>query len=315
MYGLALFGQDTLEVSKKYKTILIFPERVSESIIGNELSFLMKSPSQNGKYSGRILKLFYNDLSKERKDYTNLVVITQSGSAFEYTLKLVDKPKKTTWYVKQDSTTVNLEGGAVQGPIVDVPYESRIVQNKNHYYSEGRDTLALNGGDVVSIDSLDSASERKYKYDLLYKHNRKEYYRLRCYYMQFDKGKILRFYGKVGNVHLWLKGVYFNREELYVQFRIEKKESVDLDINFLRFSIATSYKKYSSFQDTELKPVFRYKVPKKVLGKTENHFVVVFKKFSLNKNKKLKVEMDEEFGNRNIELEIDDYKINNPIRF
>ena len=114
--------------------------------------------------------------------------------------------------------------------------------------------------------------------------------------MQFDKAKLPRFFARSGDVFLWLKGVYFNEDEIYLQFRLENQESIDFDLNFLKFSIATAYKKSSSNQKTEILPVFRYKVPKEVKGSTENHFVVVFKKFSLDRNKVLVVDLAEENG-------------------
>jgi len=108
--------------------------------------------------------------------------------------------------------------------------------------------------------------------------------------------------------------VEWNEDEIYLQFRLENQESIDFDLNFLKFSIATSYKKSSSNQKTEILPAFRYKVPKEVKGNTENHFVVVFKKFSLDRNKVLVVDLAEENGNRNLSLEIDHNLINNPFK-
>ncbi len=142
-----------------------------------------------------------------------------------------------------------------------------------------------------------------------------EYYRLRCYYMQFDKAKISRYFARLDNLFLWLKGVYYNEDELYFQYRIENKEGLDLDINFLKHQMATNYKNSSSNQRMELKPVFIYKQPKTVAGKSENHFVVVFKKFALDEKKEVVVELDEESGNRNLSLKIGHEIINNPIHF
>ena len=62
-FVMSINAQDTIQVSKKYKTILIFPEDIVESIIGNDLKFNIDAPSQQGKYSERIVKLFYNELS------------------------------------------------------------------------------------------------------------------------------------------------------------------------------------------------------------------------------------------------------------
>ncbi len=313
---LYIKAQDTIQVARNYKTIMIFPDIISESIIGNDLNFNMEPPSKKGKFSERIVKLYYNEVAREKKDFTNLIVITDNGNTYEFTLRLVDKPNKTTWYIKEDVVVNNLKGKKEINQLDDmnIASEIEIVKNKLHLYSQIDEGNNINEVNLVGKDSL-NLDKREARYEMLYNNDRMEYYRLRCYYMQFDKTEIIRYYSKQGNVYLWLKGIYFNRNELYVQFRVENKESVDFDINFVRFGIATNYKKYATYQDTELKPVYRYKIPKKVIGNTENHFVVVFKKFSLNSNKTLKVELNEEFGNRDITMEIDDFKINNPIRF
>ena len=60
-------------------------------------------------------------------------------------------------------------------------------------------------------------------------------------------------------------------------------ESVDLDVNFIRYSIATAYKKYASYQNTELKPVYRFKQPKRVKGKQEKLPVYKFLKEPLTR--------------------------------
>ena len=123
---------------------------------------------------------------------------------------------------------------------------------------------------------MDKVQETAIPTKALYETDRREYYRLRSYYMQFDKAKIHRFYERSGNLFLWLKGVYYLDDQIYVQFRIENQEGVDLDVNFLKFSIATAYKKSSSNQKTEILPVFRYKVPERIEGNSENHFVIAF---------------------------------------
>ena len=61
--------------------------------------------------------------------------------------------------------------------------------------------------------------------------------------------------------------------------------------------------------------MFRYKVPKKVEGNSENYFMVVFDKFTLDRRKSLVVDLDEEKGNRNLSLDIDQLVINNPSGF
>jgi len=307
-YLQALCGQkfsDTLQVSKNYKTILIFPENISESSIGNDYGFIVDLPkSAGGKYSGRILKLYYDELAPEKEKTTNYLVITESGNVYEFLIELVAVPAKTTWYINSEMAVTNIDGNPAGRKTVQKNDLQETVEQK-------KDPLvnAIKSSKKTTDNSIDRATKELYQSDPL------EYYRLRCYYMQFDKAKISRYFSRLDNVFLWLKGVYYNEDELYFQYRIENKEGLDLDINFIKHQMATNYKNSSSNQKLALEPVFVYKQPKTIAGKSENHFVIVFKKFALDEKKEVLVELDEESGNRNLSLKIGHEIINNPIHF
>lgn len=298
---------DTLEVARNYKTILIFPENISESIIGNDFGFIADLPKAEGsKFHGRILKLYYDELAPEEKNFTNHTVITESGLVYDFILKLTKRPKQFTWYIKPEMAITNIDGAKRSTQSIDSSFEVNVTQNKPIGVKPEKSTTTTN---EPSNNSIDRATKE------LYEKNPMEYYRLRCYYMQFDKAKISRYFARLDNVFLWLKGVYYNEDELYFQFRIENKEGLDLDINFIKHQIATNYRNSSSNQRMELTPVFTYKQPKTVAGKSENHFVIVFKKFALDEKKEVVVELDEESGNRNLSLKVGHEIINNPIHF
>jgi len=311
--GYALCSQvsiDTLQISKDFKTILIFPENISESSIGNDFGFIVDLPKpEGGKFSGRIIKLYYDELAIEKENVTNYLVITDTGNVYDFVLELVAVPEKTTWYITQEMSVANIEGKPIEKRHENQRHIATPEKPNNEI--EKMDTIShiINSDKIVVGNSKDSATKELYLSDPL------EYYRLRCYYMQFDKPKISRYFSRLDNVFLWLKGVYYNEDELYFQYRIENKEGLDMDINFIKHQIATNYKNSSSNQKMELKPVFVYKQPKTIAGKSENHFVVVFKKFALDEKKEVLVELDEESGNRNLSLRIGHEIINNPINF
>lgn len=301
-------GRDTLEVARSYKTILIFPENIAESIIGNDFGFIVDLPKTEGsKFHGRILKLYYDELATEKENFTNHTIITESGNVYDFILKLAEKPLKLTWYIKPEMAVTNIDN-AFKGVEMDT---STAGISAKEYREEEKN--AVDTSKEPSKKNLDNSIDRATKE--LYKKDPMEYYRLRCYYMQFDKAKISRYFSRVDNVFLWLKGVYYNEDELYFQYRIENKDGLNLDINFIKHQMATNYKNSSSNQRLELKPVFTYKRPKTVAGKSENHFVIVFKKFALDEKKEVVVELDEESGNRNLSLKIGHEIINNPIHF
>lgn len=309
--GFQTHGQgitDTLEVSKRYKTILIFPENIAESIIGNDFGFVVDLPKPNAsKYNGRILKLYYDELDRETSNYTNQTVITESGNVYDFILKLADIPKKLTWYIKPEMASNNIEQSSIAS--------SQTIRNETVPIKKIGTKAKSPPLDPIQKTKLDRASVTEMATKELYMDDPMKYYRLRCYYMQFDKSKISRYFSRVDNLFLWLKGVYYNEDELYFQFKIENKEGLDLDVNFFKYSLASNYKSSSSNQKLEVQPIFLYKQPKTVEGKSENHFVVVFKKMALDEKTELVVELDEESGSRNLSLGIGHHIINNPIHF
>ncbi|MFV0552346.1 MAG: DUF4138 domain-containing protein [Anaerorhabdus sp.] len=303
--SLAQRYSDTLEVARNYKTILIFPENIAESIIGNDFGFIVDLPKVEGsKFHGRILKLYYDELATEENNYTNHTVITESGQVYDFILELVERPKKFTWYIRPEMAIANIDES--KNSLESIPIMSNGIDPGE--IASDPEPLSQKNPDPKD-DSIDRATRDLYEKDPM------EYYRLRCLYMQFDKAKISRYFARLDNVFLWLKGVYYNEDEIYFQFRIENKEGLDLDINFIKYQIATDYRNSSSNQRMELTPVFSFKRPKTVAGKSENHFVVVFKKFALDEKKEVVVELDEESGNRNLSLKIGHEIINNPIHF
>ncbi len=309
----ALYAQSqvithTLEVSKRYKTILIFPENIAESIIGNDFGFVVDLPKPNGsKYNGRILKLYYDELGKENSNFTNHTVITESGDVYDFILKLTDVPKKLTWYINPEMALNNID----RSPMVPNATDPTEAVRSDKSKPKDKDQTS----DPIPTAKLDRASVAKMATKELYENDPMEYYRLRCYYMQFDRAKVGRYFSRADNLFLWLKGVYYNEEELYFQYKIENKEGLNMDVNFFKYSLASNYKNSSSNQKLEIEPIFRYKQPVTVEGKSENHFVVVFKKLALDENTELMVELDEESGNRNLSLAIGHHIVNNPIHF
>lgn len=90
-------------------------------------------------------------------------------------------------------------------------------------------------------------------------------------------------------------------------------------MNFIKCFIESSYKKAVKQKVPITKKndglKYEYKVPKTVKGNTEDYFVIVLKKMTLDNKKELLIELDEESGNRNISLRIGKGIVNAPIKF
>lgn len=303
--------RDTIQVSVS-KAVVIFPANISDVVMGNELEFYIESNKKAAsQFSQRILKLYVNDLVVGKKTYSTLLVLTADGNSYEFILESEDNPKQPTYYISPDQAVTNILGKKIS----------------EKYQGSGETDKQKTSSDQPEIeessekDNSSTANSEKKETAIptaeMYENDIEEYFRLRSYYMQFDKAKIPRYFARSGDVFLWLKGVYYNENEIYIQLKLENRESIDLDLKLLKFSIATSYKKSSSNQKTELDKddiKFKYKVPKRVKGNSENHFVIVLKKITLDRSKVLVIDMDEESGNRNLSLEIDNGTLNNPFK-
>lgn len=305
---------DTIPVSRNYKTILVLPAPYDFSINGKELNFLESFPTKSASAtSERIVLLIYNDVAPDTSDFTNYTIYTRDGRAYDFILQLVDIPAKKRWTITTDMVDNLVElshkKSATELDESDFASHPDIKEKETIAAIETvTETLEVIPEKEIDGEPLPFTQE-------LYVLDRMEYIRRRCYYNQFNKGKIIRYFSKYDDVFLWLENVYYENNEIYLQFRLENKEHIDYDVNFIKFSIATNYKNSSSNVKTEHKPLFRYKVPKKVEGNSENYFMVVFDKFTLDRRKSLVVELDEEKGNRNLSLDIDQLVINNPSRF
>ena len=308
--------QDTIEVSRKFKTVLIFKESISESIIGSDIGFSIDLPKEVGsRFNERILKVYYEDLAREKENYTNLTVITESGDLFNFILKLSKNPKKLTWHIKPDMAQMNIENATTESSASKIKSSdaSEEWRSDNTSNSEPKENVLTSTIDYPPTDSIPKIATPS-----LYVNDREEYYRLRSYYLQFDKARIARYFGKKDGMYLWLQGIYYNQNELYLQVRLENKKQVDFDVNFIKYFIQSSNRgvtnqKIEITKDNGL--LYEFKVPKRVKGNTENYFVIVIKKITLDDKKELVIEIDEESGDRNFSLNIDKETVNDPIRF
>lgn len=152
------------------------------------------------------------------------------------------------------------------------------------------------------------------KYDSLYTNEREGYYRLKSTFLQTKGTDIKRCYAIEGKIGLHLLGVYFDREQLYLHLKISNDNTIDLDIDFLHYSLGTEYRKGSTVQDTRLFPEYSFYEPTEVPGLQERSFVVVFNKFTLDGKIRFHVEMKERNGARSLDLAIEPRHINDPIR-
>lgn len=299
LYGLCCYPQDTIEVGKNSKVTLYFEQKMEQVTIGNDQDFFY---TESDDY--RSLSLFYNRKSKKMEDRTNLTVMTQDKKVYGFLLSLVEWPSNFNIRVSKGDELFSL-GDPTQKRDTFIA-GTKDVKTPLHYYSNTKSY----GTRGIEKDSVTEVATPE-----LYLVDRAEYFRRKIYYNPYDKRELLRYYTRNGRVALWLENVKYNNNELYIFLRLENRESLDYDVSTIHYAISTIKNKANSFQKNDMPPIYTYNVPKRIEGRGEAYFALVFEKFSLDQKKALVIDIDEFNGDRNLRLKIDSDIIKNPIRF
>jgi len=139
------------------------------------------------------------------------------------------------------------------------------------------------------------------------------YYEKFCRYLLVRKQYIGRIKNQTEDIVLSVENIVFDKEELYFVIQIENNSSLDYNLNFMNLSIETRQKsKRKSLQRLYLEPIFKYNLPSKIREKETVRFTYVMSKFSLSKDRRVILELNENNGERNIKLKVSHRFINNP---
>lgn len=104
---------------------------------------------------------------------------------------------------------------------------------------------------------------------------------------------------KIQGLSLAVKNLYHMENEVYVQFEVRNKSGAQFDFGQLElFKISGKKGRNASHQEQELLPLYRHKVPKKVIHGQTTRFVYVYPKFHLDKGEKLRVNLSEDSTSR-----------------
>tara|TARA_R110002051_G_scaffold207121_2_gene272662 strand:+ start:406 stop:1254 length:849 start_codon:yes stop_codon:yes gene_type:complete len=107
--------------------------------------------------------------------------------------------------------------------------------------------------------------------------------------------------------------IIFYRAALYFVLEIKNNSTLDYDVNFLDLSIETRQKgKKKSAQRLFLEPLYTFNLPSKIAENETVRFVYVLPKFSLSNDRRVILHLNEDDGERNIELKVAHRFINQP---
>ncbi|NJB38098.1 DUF4138 domain-containing protein [Croceivirga sp. JEA036] len=310
---LVIAQSTKIGLAKNGTKLLVFPSEIDFTVLGDPYNFVEVPFDKKGsKYGNLIIGLQFSLSSNEQSASTNYSVITEEGTIYDFQLFLDPSADNSTIRIRPEMGTMSINGNPGKRTnlqqAIEMAEQNDSILPPKHYYKEHSPKKEDSDVQTYQGDQQPLTQE-------LYESDKEEYIRRKCYYNQFNKGSIVRYFSRKDNIFLWLKEVYYDHDELYLLFRLDNEETIDYDVKLIRTSIGTNYRKSSSNQKTPFPADHRYKIPKRVKGNTSNHFFLVYDKFTLDKNKNLVVQLDEINGNRNITLEIDRNQINRPKKF
>ena len=83
------------------------------------------------------------------------------------------------------------------------------------------------------------------------------------------------------------------------------------DLNFLKLYVQTKQRgKKKSMQSVLKKPIYSHQIPTKITGGAKASFVVAYDKFSMAKDKRLLIDLNEANGERHIDLKVNSRVVN-----
>jgi hypothetical protein len=100
-----------------------------------------------------------------------------------------------------------------------------------------------------------------------------------------------------------LEMAYYGRE-VFLVMELVNQSGIDFELDYLEcYIIQGNPGKKSSFQKSELKPLYTYNLTDNLRAATENRFVFVVPKFTLSNGQKIVIELKEKWGSRSLRLQ------------
>lgn len=104
-------------------------------------------------------------------------------------------------------------------------------------------------------------------------------------------------------IRLRIENMIYNADEVYLGIEIKNNSGINFEVDYLTvFKANGNKKRKSSYQKTELFPVYKHRFPKIIHNEKSERFVLVLPKFTLGDNERLVLELRELKGSRKVVL-------------
>lgn len=273
-------------------TNLFFSSAIKSGIVGSSNFTFGYSPNGDSKIG--ILKATPGAES-------NLLVITENGNIYSFIVRYKAEITMLNYFVK-DNMAIGNESGAViyNDGTGDNIREEKVVASKNI------PTEKLKTVDAIKVNNYESSSIEISSSDTnSFQSNANKEIEKQIFYN--------RIYGSKDKITIKLKNICYIENELYFSLILKNDSTLDYDVNYLNFYVISRNKNRNTVAQTiPYEALYIHNSPTRISAKNETEVVFVYKKFTINENKLLLVELTEDNGERTIKLEIPNSFINNP---
>ena len=275
-------------------TNLFFSSAIKSGIVGN--SNFTFGYSSNGDSKIGILKATPGAES-------NLLVITSNGNIYSFIVRYKPEISMLNYFVK-DNMAIGNESGSVV--FEDGSGQQLTKGEEKVVKAESEPEIKAKSVDAIKVNNYESSTVASSANDTnkLQSTANKEIEKPVFYN---------RIYGSKNKITIKLKNISYIDNELYFTLVLSNESTLDYDINYLNFYIISRNKNRNTVSQTiPYEALYIHNNPTKILAKEETEVVFVYKKFTINENKILLVELTEDNGERTVKLEIPNTFINNP---
>lgn len=273
-------------------TNLFFSSTIKSGIVGN--SNFTFGYSSNGDSKIGILKATPGAES-------NLLVITSNGNIYSFIVRYKAEISMLNYFVKDNMAIGNESGSVVfeDGTGQQITEgEEKVLNTEPEPKTKSVEAITVNNYESSTVapssndtNKLQSTANKEVEKPVFYN----------------------RIYGSKNKVTIKLKNISYIDNELYFTLVLSNESTLDYDINYLNFYIISRNKNRNTVAQTiPYEALYIHNNPTKILAKEESEVVFVYKKFTINENKILLVELTEDNGERTVKLEIPNTFINNP---
>jgi hypothetical protein len=282
-FGIA--SAQTLKVNEDKFVSIVFDSNILQGTVGNnDFSF---SFNEDGTENVALIKA-----NKKTTRSTNLIIKTVNGTLYNINVEYGFEAKNIVKFNESDGINVKSKSASTTS-IPTGDYSNNTPTNVVNNIRENDYTI----GNRVINDAENKPINCTYCDKIL---------KLGKYIKRVNSNNF--------DIKLDLENVCYTDSKLYVSINIANNSNIDYNINYIKSYVKQAKESKSSNQYLEKNPIEIYNTSRVIKGGEKRKMIFIYDQFTIDNNKNLVFELNEANGERNQNLFIPNYIINNPIK-